>query len=304
MSWLLFALLGHVANGAAFLIDKALLSTAFKRSATYAGLVGILSFAVVVAIPWVDRWPSGITLLISLGSGVTFVLALWGFFAALARAEASRVVPIVGSLIPILTLLGTSLFLDERLRSMQLVGFALLIIATAILSSSGGTARPSRNVILLACLSSLLFAFASVTGKYAYDAAGFLPAFLTTRFAAGATALVIVLLLDPIAGTELRSMLKPDAKTRKKTNRRAAVLAVIGQSLGAIGFLLVQIAVSQGSASIVNALQAVQYALLVAVAFVLRKRAPKLLGENLSRNVVLVKSVALLLTAIGLALVI
>jgi drug/metabolite transporter (DMT)-like permease len=304
MTWLLFALLGHVANGAAFLIDKALLSTAFKRSATYAGLVGILSFVVVVAIPWVDRWPSGMNLLISIGSGVVFVLAMWAFFAALARAEASRVVPIVGSLLPILTLVGTSLFLDERLRMMQLVGFALLIMATAILSSSGGSARPSPNVILLSIASSVLFALASVTGKYAYDAAGFLPAFLMTRFAAGGTALIIVLLLDPIAGKELRSMIQPAAKTQRKTNMHAGLLAFVGQSLGAIGFLFIQLAISKGSASIVNALQAIQYALLVAVAFALRKRAPKLLGENLSRNVVIVKGLALLLTAAGLALVI
>jgi len=304
MTWLLFAILGHLANGVAFIIDKILLSSAFKRSATYAGLVGLLSFVVVVAAPWVERWPTGLAALIALASGATFVFALWAFFAALARAEASRVVPIVGSLIPILTLIGTSLFLHERLTATQLAGFALLVIATMVLSSGGGSSRPPRSAIFLALTCAILFAIASVTGKYAYDTAGFLPAFLTTRLAAGATALVIVTILDSTAGVELWSIMRPKKGSATKKKSNAGLLAVVGQTLGAIGFLLVQLATSMGSASIVNSLQAVQYALLVIAAFALRKSAPKLLGENLEPKTVLIKIAALLLTAVGLALVI
>jgi drug/metabolite transporter (DMT)-like permease len=304
MNWLFFAIIGHAANGVAFVIDKALLSSAFKRSATYAGLVGVLSFVVIVAAPWVDRWPTGTPLLIALLSGITFVLALWAFFGALARAEASRIVPIIGSLIPILTLVGTSLFLDERLGASRLAGFALLVIATIILSSSGGAARPTKSAVGLALVSGVLFAFASVTGKYVYDTAGFLPGFLTTRLAAAAMAVVILALLDPLAGGEFWSVIRPKSGAGKKKAKSAGLLAVFGQSLGAVGFLFVQLATSQGSAAIVNALQAIQYALLVLAAIFLRKRAPQLLGENLERRTLVIKIGALLLTAAGLALVI
>lgn len=302
MNWLLLAILGHTANGVAFVIDKALLSTAFKRSATYAGLVGILSTLVIVAIPWVDRWPTGNTLAISVASGALFVLALWCFFAALARAEASRIVPIVGSLIPILTLLGTMLALDERLRTSRLIGFILLVVATAVLSSSGGTSRPPRSAIIFAALSAALFAISSVMAKAAYDAAGFLAPFLTSRFAAVAASLILVTVIDRKAGAELRGIFV--SRRSSKRGSTAGLFAFIGQSLGALGFLLVQLATAQGSAAIVNALQAVQYALLVLAAFVLRRRAPTLLGETLTPRVVAVKIVALAFTAAGLALVI
>lgn len=304
MNWIVVAIIGHLANGASFMIDKALLSTAFKRSATYAGLVGILSAAVIVAVPWVDAWPRGNVLLIGLLSGITFVFGLWAFFAALSRAEASRVVPIVGSLIPVLTLLGTFLFLDERLTSSRLAGFALLVIATAILSSSGGAARPSKATVALAVASAALFAVASVTGKFIYDAAGFLPGFLTTRLAAVATALVVVSLLDPLAGGELWSMVRPPKNASRKKNGKAALLAMIGQTIGAVGFLLVQLATAWGSAAIVNALQAVQYAFLVLIGFIPYKNVTRLLGEKINRRTIVVKVGALLITAVGLALIV
>ncbi|MBI4138812.1 EamA family transporter [Candidatus Uhrbacteria bacterium] len=304
MNWFWIAILGHVSNGVAFIIDKALLSTAFKRSGTYAGLVGLLSLLVLVAIPWIKTWPSGWVIWIAAASGAGFVLALWAFFGALARAEASRVVPIVGSLIPILTLVGTFLFLGERLTAPQLVGFAVLVIATVILSSTGGNARPSAATLGLATMSALLFAMSSVTGKAVYDAAGFLPGFVSTRIAAAITALLVVGAFDPTAGRELWSIIRPNQASRKKTAAQAAGLALLGQSLGAVGFFFVQLATARGSASLVNALQAVQYAILVLAAFALHRRAPQLLGERLDRGVVLVKIAALALTAVGLALVV
>lgn len=300
MSWFFFAFLGHLSNGIAFIIDKILLNASFKRSATYAGLVGVLSFVVILAAPWVERWPQGIEWLIALGSGATFILALWAFFEALARAEASRVVPIIGSLIPILTLLGTYLFLGERLSGKALVGFALLILATIILSG-GGKGRLSEETIWIAVLSAILFAIASVTGKAAYDHIGFLGGFLTTRIAAAFTAASLLFVIDKQAGAEFKQIIFPRTKTSKKPrNKRAALLALIGQCLGAAGFILVQLGVAKGSASIVNAMQAVQYALLVIVGIILHKRAPQLLGEELSRETTIRKSVALALTAIGM----
>ncbi|MEO5927326.1 MAG: EamA family transporter [Patescibacteria group bacterium] len=304
MNWILLAIIGHAANGVAFVIDKSLLSTAFKRSATYAGLVGILSFIVIAAAPWVKVWPHGNPLTISLISGALFVVALWAFYEALARAEASRIVPIVGSLIPILTLLGTSIFLGEHLRASQLIGFALLVAATAILSSSGGGSRPSRASIGLAVVSAILFAVSSVTAKYSYDTAGFLPAFVASRLSAAVVSVFIVVAIDRVAGRELWSMLKPKQGRNKKAMKSAGVLAVVGQSLGAGGFLCVQLAASGGSAAIVNALQAVQYALLVIAALFLKHRAPKLLGENLEGRVLFTKITALIVAAIGLAFVI
>ena len=310
MSWFFLALLGHLANGVAFVIDKILLRSAFSRSATYAGVVGLMSGLAILVIPFVHQWPQGWIWLVAITSGVAFVLALWCFFAALSRAEASRIVPIVGSLIPILTLVGSFIFLGERLSDANFLGFGLLIVATVILSG-GGAGKPSHDAIWLAVTAALLFAIASVTGKSSYDSAGFAGGFITSRIAAALASLAILVILDRRAGREALSMIRPSKKapsTRtnksKQVSKSSAGLALVGQTLGAVGFLGVQWATAEGSASIVNAMQAVQYALLVVIALVLHKKAPQLLGENLTKKALALKIGALAITALGMYFVV
>lgn len=308
MSWLIYAIIGHLANGVAFAIDKMLLKSAFSRSATYAGLVGVLSSVVVLAVPFVDAWPQAGGWILSIVSGSTFIFALWAFFAAMSRAEASRVVPIVGSLIPVFTLAGSFAFLAERLSDKTFVGFGLLIVATVMLSGGKAAGRPSGQTVWLAVTAAILFAISSVTGKFVYDASGFFGAFVVSRLAAALTALGLLALIDVKAGQEAWSIIRPAKEGRSKGSKQpgkiAAILALVGQGLGAIGFVLVQYAMSKGSASLVNALQAVQYAFLVLLALALRKRALQLLGEHLDRKTLLLKGAALAVTALGMYLLV
>ena len=308
MSWFFLAIIGHLANGIAFIIDKILLKSSFTRSATYAGLVGILSAVVILAIPFVHFWPQNNMWFVAIISGVSFVFALWTFFAALSRSEASRIVPIVGSLIPILTLIGAFTFLGERLSDRTFLGFFFLIVATFLLSSSGA-GKPTKEAVWLAITSAFLFALSSVTAKSVYDTSGFFGGFVTTRIAAAATSFILLTAIDRKAGDEVLQMMHPpkskDKKTKEKSaGSKAAVLALVGQTLGAVGFLCVQWATASGSASIVNAMQAVQYALLVVVGIIFAKRAPHLLDEKLTTHTLIIKGSALALTAIGMYLIV
>ena len=302
MNWLALALLGHVANGIAFVIDKALLSSAFKRSATYACLIGGLSLVVAVAIPWVGQWPASNLILPTMAFGTLFVFALWAFFEALKRGEPSRVVPIIGSLIPILTLIGTSTIFHEHLTTRQLVGFFLLLTATSLLTIGKSKSRVTLQTFGICIVAACLFAISTLCGKYAFDHSEFLGVFVVSRLTAGITGALIGLCI-PAAGKEVLGMFRPK-KSSKKAKKGSATLAVVGQTLGAVGFVCIHLAIKSGSASIVNALQAVQYALLVLAAFIVRKRAPTLLGEDLSGRTLLIKLLALVVTAIGLACVI
>lgn len=305
-SWVLIALAGHVANGAAFIIDKTLLTSSFRRPATYAGIVGILGVIALVLIPFGVHVPSAYGWLWIILSGSTFVLALLAFFSALAIGEASRVVPIVGSLIPILTLIGTATFLGERLLKMQAVGFVLLILATIILASGKVKSRLSKRALVTALLAALLFAISFITVKLGYETDGFLTTFTLSRFIGFLTAIVIFS-FDTAAYTEIVQAIHPKKRTSaasRKKSRYAFLLVLLAQTLGAGGFVLVQYAISLGSAAIVNALQAVQYAFLVLAAFVFAKKAPQLLGEDLTISTVLQKSIAILLVAAGLWLVV
>ncbi|MBU2566054.1 EamA family transporter [Patescibacteria group bacterium] len=296
-----------MANGLAFVIDKILLNQAFKRSATYAGLVGLLSILAITLSPWVNIWPRGITLLWVIISGVAFTTALWMFFSALSRGEASRVVPIISALIPMVTLLGTTIFLHERLALKEYIGFFLLIIATILLSSGKATQRLKKSAIIYSIISAILFAVMSVTIKTIYDDVGFLSGFVSTRVIAALTGLILITIIDPLAGKEIKNIFAPKKSAGKQKGmnpKTAAILAIVGQSLGGLGFVGVQLAISMGSAAIVNSLQVIQFALLVVIAFIMKSKAKTLLGESLEKSVIVVKSIALVLMALGLAFIV
>lgn len=302
-TWFVIALVGHLANGAAFIIDKTLLRGSFSRPATYAGIIGSIGVFALALIPFGVTMPDAAGWFWMIVSGAMFTVSLWLFFTALSAGEASRVVPVIGSLIPILTLAGTSVFLGERLTTEQMYGFVFLVAATIILSGGRAKSRLTSTTVLIAVLAAATFAFSSVTGKVAYDGYGFLTTFTVSRLA-GVAAAITLLLLDRKAAEEVKTILFGGKKKQPRSVKNAAVLVLVGQTLGGLGFVGVQYATSLGSAALVNALQAVQYALLVVVALTLRHSAPHLLGEDLTSRTIIRKCAAIFFTGAGLWLVV
>lgn len=296
MSWIAWTIIGHLANAAAFIIDKSLLTTAFKKSGTYAAAIGMLSLAVAVAIPWVEVWPAWDVWPATIAFGVVFVAALWAFFEAMRVGEASRVVPIVGSLIPLATLVLGVWLLQEQFSVRVLAGVGCLLVATALLAGGSGAGRLPTRAVGMSLVAATLFASSSVAGKYAFNLAPFLGVFVGSRLAAGVSGLLLFLCVPGIR-EELQ------ARDSAHAPKKAGTLLFVGQALGAVGFLLVQLGLRDGSPTIVNALQAVQYAAIVLVAWIGGSRLRALLKEEVSRAVLLRKGAALALVAIGLALV-
>lgn len=302
MNWLFLAIGGHLANAAAFLVDKMLLTKAFKRSATYAVLMGSVSSVIVFASSWVPAWPVRTLFPIILAFGGCFVFALWAFFEAMRREEVSRVVPIVGALVPIFTWIGEYFFLGGIFPAKELIGFFLLIVST-ILFTRGSAKRKavSWEVIELAIIAALLFAIASLCGKYAFDRAPFLGVLIISRLCGLVIALFIALIAGAATRAEIRSVLFPKKKPVQQTiSFGATFLVLVGQFLGGVGFICVHLAMIQGSAAIVNALQAIQYGVLVLLGWIGGARLRALLREDVSRNVLLQKGMGVVTVALGL----
>ncbi len=303
MSWIFITIIGHILNGIAFIVDKSLLKSSFKRSATYAGIVGVMSIVVLVAIPWVPIWPKGIMAWFGIVSGITFVFGLWSFFAALSRGEASRIVPIVGSLIPIITILFSYVLLEERLGMKTFIGIGLLCISTFLFTRGGSSGKPTNQAIMLGIISAVLFALSSVAIKCTFTAVGFLSGFIVARISSCIMGIIILFIIDRKAGAEVLGMYS-SSHTSKKSLKSASIILFVGQVCGSMGTITVQWGTSAGSASIVNALQAVQYAFLVMIGLIFRKRAKMLLGEEVTRETLFIKGIALLFTAAGLYLIV
>ncbi len=299
MNWLAIALTGHLLNAVAFIVDKTLLSSAFKRSGTYAGMIGCLSLIAFLGLPFIHTWPPLALLPAIAAFGGFYVFALWLFFEALKHEEATRVIPIVGSLIPVFTFAATYTFFHERLTRNELIGFVFLLIATWLLTGSGSKRRApfSLRTFLVALFSAVLFAASSVFWKYAFYRSDFFTVFVLSRTVTGMLGLAIALGL-PTVRREIRSIF------RKHGGRPASsALAILGQLSGGIGFVLVHLSIAKGSAAIVNALQAVQYAGIILVAWFGGKKLRELLNEEVNVRIVVLKLFAILSVGVGLFLI-
>ncbi|MDZ4221326.1 MAG: DMT family transporter [Patescibacteria group bacterium] len=295
MSWLIAVLAGHFLNAFAFLMDKFLLSS--KRIPSpfvYAFFIGALGILALVLIPFGVVVPSAPEMVRALIAGATFILALVFFFAGLKENEASRVVPLTGGFVPAFTFVLAYFFLAERLGQTEILAFGALV-AGGVLITLERKGKGSAKGYVYAVVAAFIFAVSFVITKQVFDEQGFVSGFVWSRIGGFAMALSFLLIPSARYGIFHQPKQKGGAKT--------AVLFFAGQAAGALGFTLVNYAISLGSVSLVNAMQGTQYAFLLIMAALLSKKFPKVLSEHLSGRVLVQKIIAIILISIGIGLI-
>lgn len=291
--WIIVVIGAHLLNALAFLVDKFLLARAVPKPAVYAFFVGALGAITFVLLPFDFQIPTASQAVLDAAAGATFVLALLCFFSALKRGEASRIIPYVGGTIPVWTLVIAYLALGERLSRASLLAFGVLVIGSALIAreASTGTAR-RRHAYTVASLAAACFAMSTVLMKAIFLSQAFIPGFVWSR--AGALLAALAILLHAPSRS---AILQPSERPKG----RMLGLFLFGQLAGAGGFITLQYAVSIASPTLVNALQGVQYGFLFILTAALGRTFPQL-RERLTRTIVTQKVIALVVIAIGLAM--
>lgn len=315
--WLLVTIIAYFINAGVYVADKFLLSKKFHSSVTYAFFVGIWSiFNIFLLIfnPWVPTFQQ---LGIDLIAGLLFLITLIFWYKALHQSEATRVVPLVGALTPIFSLILSYIFLGENLSERQLLAFVILInggilisvkrtrfymlkeVAEQIRNTFGNLLggiharyRPTRRLILNSITSALLFAAYYVLIKYIYTHQPFIGGFVWSRL--GTFLGVILILFVP----EWRRLI---AKRQKQTRRPKNLAFFLGVRIfAALAFIMLNWAISLGNVALINSLQGVQYVFLILLVFFISTRYPRLLREELGGGVLLQKIIGISLITTGL----
>jgi hypothetical protein len=108
----------------------------------------------------------------------------------------------------------------------------------------------------------------------------------------------MLLLLSPKNLTDIMSTLRTP-----KQQRKTGLLFVVGQTAGALSFVLVSYAVSiSDSVAIVNASRGLEYVFLLLILIILSKRYPKVLSEKMTHKIIFQKTVATAFIIAGLIL--
>ena len=132
--WLFVTIFAYFINAGVYVADKFILSKKIHSSITYAFFVGIWSicnFVILIFDPWV---PSPAEFILDIMAGMVFLFTLIFWYKALHQSEATRVVPIVGALIPVFSCSLSYVFLKEELTEREFLAFVILVIGGVLIS--------------------------------------------------------------------------------------------------------------------------------------------------------------------------
>lgn len=315
--WLIVAVISYFINAGVYVADKFLLSKKIHSSITYAFYVGIWSvfnIFLLIFAPWI---PTSKELAIDLAAGALFFVTLIFWYKALHQSEATRVVPVVGALIPVFSFSFSIIFLKESFNQQEMFAF-IILIAGGILISIKRTKiyifrqlvermhdifgnvmgdiharfRPTRRLIINSLVAAFFFAAYYVLMKYIYMHQPFIGSFVWSRL--GTSIAVMAVLLVPA----WRQTIK---EHRKKTNTPKNLSFFLSVRLVAAGaFIMLNWAVSLGNVAMINALQGVQFLFLIFLVLIFSVKFPRILKEELGRGVLMQKIIGVVLVSLGL----
>lgn len=317
MIWLVVTVVSYLINAGVYVADKFLLSKKIHSSITYAFYVGIWSifnFVLLFFAPWV---PDFNDLILDISAGILFLATLVFWYKALHQSEATRVVPIVGALVPIFSFFLSYIFLDEKFNQEQIIAFAILIaggmmisvkqtrlyvvkhVQDRILNIVGnvfGVAkaelRPTRRLLANSIVAAFFFASYYVLMKHIYMNQPFIGSFVWSRF--GTFIGVLFILMVP----EWRKLIKEN-RVNTGTPKNLSFFLIV-RFFAAMAFIMLNWAISLGNVAMTNALQGAQYLFLIFIVVILSAKFPKIFKEELGRGVLIQKMIGVFLVSLGL----
>lgn len=311
MTWLSLTIISYLMLAIVNLGDKFVVDKLLPSSKAYTFIVTVLSALVFLLAPWFLKWPGLNLFLLNTLSGSFFVFAIWSMYEALKRGEASRVVVVIGGIIPIFSMLFSLIIFKETYTATQCLGFVCLLIGMFIIGFllsrrkktsvffkrllTVFTGTYKKRWIFLAIVSSLLYSLSFITSKIAYTEQEFWSAFIWIR--GGGLLVVLIFLLDRDSREEIFKSFKKKSKAPAKIGKG---FVVFNQALGSISFVMQNYAVFLGPVALINALQGIQYAFLLILGIFFTIFFPKILKEDISRPVLIRKIIAILFIGLGL----
>jgi drug/metabolite transporter (DMT)-like permease len=315
--WLFVTILAYFINAGVYVADKFILSKKIHSSITYAFFVGIWSifnFVILIFYPWM---PNPAEFILDIIAGMVFLFTLIFWYKALHQSEATRVVPIVGALVPIFSCALSYVFLGDELTERQFLAFVILVVGGVLISIKhtkfyifnmvkerfkvvfgdllGGfhaEYHPTQRLLVNSTISAFFFAVYYVLIKYIYMSQPFVGSFVWSRL--GTFIGVLMLLLIPT----WRKQIVEHQKGQKSPKNLTFFFGV--RVLAALAFIMLNWAISLGNVALINSLQGVQYVFLMLLVLFISARYPQFLDEELGGDVIIQKSLGATLVFVGL----
>lgn len=301
MNWLTITIIAYFIYALVFVADRILITKTFKQPVAYAFYAGLLHGAVILLIPILLFFPaqqlvpsSLADFLIDILAGVLFFVAVYFFYRALFLHDASQIVPLVGSLVPLFSLILTFSLLARYLSWQETIAFSFLLLGGMLISIKGKI-KTSLSCFISGLLAAFFFGVFYTLTDYIYMQQPFFSGFIWARIGTALAALFLLAL-----PWTRRLIFSSSNAISHKVKIGAAMIGVHG--LGAGGFLMIHYAISLSHVSLINALQGVQYVFLMVIIVFLSKKFPQLLKEDFTTGALAKKFGAIFLVGLGLVI--
>jgi transporter family protein len=293
MSWILFSILAALTWATVNTIDKYILTKWVRKPIVPVMILGIIGLIASILVYLFHGFStlSYLNITLAFVAGIFYILMSIFYFKAVKIEEISRVVPLF-YLTSLFVLIFAAIFLGEIFTPIKYLGIFLLIIGAILISSRNFIKISFGKAFWLMILSSLALSANAVITKYLLNFADFWTIFSYTRIGT-------IFALIPIFYFSFPDLVS----TVKEHGKKIIGVISLNESLNVIGVLLITIATAIGYVTLVNALSSIQPFFVLLFAVVLSIFYPKILKEEISKSIVLLKLIAIILMFIGAVLI-
>ncbi len=324
--WLTLAILAYFFIALAAFLDKYILGGPLPSPKIYSFYAGLLALSVLLIVPFgvllslefipslqvifpeafeILFIPSFSLVALSLATGIIFLLALLSYYKGIYNFEVSRIGPAVGGIVPLFTLALIYIFtfipLELGFERKALIPREYLALIFLVLGSVVLTLHREKLATLksfkISIIASFLFSLTFILTKLVYTFLPFWTGFIWIKLGVFLGAMLLLAF-----SSELR---KGIFRHKKGFGKKIALPFIFARGAGAIGGVLQNGAIFLAPMiflPLINALTGVQYVFLIILATLFFFKFPKILKEEISKRVLLQKTLAIWLIVAGLAL--
>ncbi len=267
MNWILLATVGQFLNAIVAVLDKYIVSDekVMPKPFVYAFysclltgfwvviyFVGSIPFLAKLGMPTFAHVQAPTIQVISMAflTAYTFFMALVSMYDSLREADASTVMPIIGTVSALSTFGMSYLFLHVSLSHGHIFGILLISLGTLLVARS----LPRMNVVLHVVHSGVFFGLHYITMKGLFLQTSFDDGFFWSRVCFVLFALS--LLLVPVYLDEIKSQ-------TKTTSKKTGVLVLSAKIIAGVSAFLILKATDWGDVTVVQALDGIRFVFIL-----------------------------------------
>lgn len=289
-SGVLMSLIANALIGISLVWDKVLLKQPETRNlVSYVFWLGAISIFGLALIPFGFKMPHVNVAALGFVAGVLHLAAIYFYYDALRRGEASESLAVMGGFSPVATAVIAFFLLRQPFAGGRLTAFVLLTAGGFLMFLS--EKMEFHRMIVPVTLASLIFGVVNVLQRIVFKETNFVSGYVF--FTLGTCAGALLLLIPP---RWRRQIFKQSAEAAP----RSKFWYFVNRFIDGVGSFLIFYAISLTHPAIVDAIGGVRFVIIFAGAVLLTEFRPNWLREDFTGRELAIKALATAVIVAGM----